>query len=301
MIRTENLTKKYNGVNAVNELNLEVKDGDIFGFLGPNGAGKSTTILMLTGMIEPTSGKCFINDIEVSKDPIGVKNIIGYLPEDVGFYSHMTAQENLDYFARFYDIDRAARKKRIDEVLELVNLGGVIKKAGQFSRGMNQRLGMAQALINDPQILFLDEPTANLDPESVFQYRNLVKRLSKEGKTIFIVSHILPEVSNVCKTIGIIKKGQLISKGTIDELKKEFNDVGENQIIVEAYDSIPDLTHADIVKIEYSDDRKKVVIGVSSDIREYISNILFEKQIRVKEIKIDEPTLEEAFLSIYKE
>ena len=301
MIRTENLTKKYNGVNAVNELNLEVKDGDIFGFLGPNGAGKSTTILMLTGMIGPTSGKCFINDIEVSKDPIGVKNIIGYLPEDVGFYSHMTAQENLDYFARFYDIDRAARKKRIDEVLELVNLGGVIKKAGQFSRGMNQRLGMAQALINDPQILFLDEPTANLDPESVFQYRNLVKRLSKEGKTIFIVSHILPEVSNVCKTIGIIKKGQLISKGTIDELKKEFNDVGENQIIVEAYDSIPDLTHADIVKIEYSDDRKKVVIGVSSDIREYISNILFEKQIRVKEIKIDEPTLEEAFLSIYKE
>lgn len=301
MIRTENLTKKYNGVNVVNELNLEVKDGDIFGFLGPNGAGKSTTILMLTGMIEPTSGKCFINDIEVSKDPIGVKNIIGYLPEDVGFYSHMTAQENLDYFARFYDIDRAARKKRIDEVLELVNLGGVIKKAGQFSRGMNQRLGMAQALINDPQILFLDEPTANLDPESVFQYRNLVKRLSKEGKTIFIVSHILPEVSNVCKTIGIIKKGQLISKGTIDELKKEFNDVGENQIIVEAYDSIPDLTHADIVKIEYSDDRKKVVIGVSSDIREYISNILFEKQIRVKEIKIDEPTLEEAFLSIYKE
>jgi ABC-2 type transport system ATP-binding protein len=301
MIRTENLTKKYNGVNAVNELNLEVKDGDIFGFLGPNGAGKSTTILMLTGMIEPTSGKCFINDIEVSKDPIGVKNIIGYLPEDVGFYSHMTAQENLDYFARFYDIDRAARKKRIDEVLELVNLGGVIKKAGQFSRGMNQRLGMAQALINDPQILFLDEPTANLDPESVFQYRNLVKRLSKEGKTIFIVSHILPEVSNVCKTIGIIKKGQLISKGTIDELKKEFNDVGENQIIVEAYDSIPDLTHADIVKIEYSDDRKKVVIEVSSDIREYISNILFEKQIRVKEIKIDEPTLEEAFLSIYKE
>ena len=301
MIRTENLTKKYNGVNVVNELNLEVKDGDIFGFLGPNGAGKSTTILMLTGMIEPTSGKCFINDIEVSKDPIGVKNIIGYLPEDVGFYSHMTAQENLDYFARFYDIDRAARKKRIDEVLELVNLGGVTKKAGQFSRGMNQRLGMAQALINDPQILFLDEPTANLDPESVFQYRNLVKRLSKEGKTIFIVSHILPEVSNVCKTIGIIKKGQLISKGTIDELKKEFNDVGENQIIVEAYDSIPDLTHADIVKIEYSDDRKKVVIGVSSDIREYISNILFEKQIRVKEIKIDEPTLEEAFLSIYKE
>ena len=280
---------------------MEVKDGDIFGFLGPNGAGKSTTILMLTGMIEPTSGKCFINDIEVSKDPIGVKNIIGYLPEDVGFYSHMTAQENLDYFARFYDIDRAARKKRIDEVLELVNLGGVTKKAGQFSRGMNQRLGMAQALINDPQILFLDEPTANLDPESVFQYRNLVKRLSKEGKTIFIVSHILPEVSNVCKTIGIIKKGQLISKGTIDELKKEFNDVGENQIIVEAYDSIPDLTHADIVKIEYSDDRKKVVIGVSSDIREYISNILFEKQIRVKEIKIDEPTLEEAFLSIYKE
>lgn len=303
MIRTENLTKNYNGVKAVDGLNLEVEEGDIFGFLGPNGAGKSTTILMLVGMIEPTHGKCFVNDIEVSKDPLSVKNIIGYLPEDIGFYSNMTAAENLNYFAGFYKIEKSARQKKIEEVLELVNLGGVTKKVGQFSRGMTQRLGMAQALINDPKILFLDEPTANLDPESVFQYRNLVKRLSDEGKTIFIVSHILPEVSNVCKTIGIIKEGRLIAKGTIDELKREFSGMGEDQkqMIIEAFDPIPDLTHSDILKIEYSEDRKRVVIESTSDIREDISGILFEKHIRMKGMKMHEPTLEEVFLSIYKE
>jgi ABC-2 type transport system ATP-binding protein len=217
MIKTENLTMVYNGNKAVDGLNLEIAEGDIFGFLGPNGAGKSTTILMLVGMIEPTEGKCFINDIEVAKNPLKVKKIIGYLPENVGFYGNMTAEQNLAYFARFYaTMDENERKKRIGELLELVQLDGVSQKVGGYSRGMNQRLGLAKALLNDPKVLFLDEPTANLDPEGVLQLRKTLKKLSDEGKTIFFSSHILAEVAQVCKTIGIISNGTLNNRGDND-------------------------------------------------------------------------------------
>ncbi len=236
MIKTENLTMVYNGNKAVDGLNLEIAGGDIFGFLGPNGAGKSTTILMLMGMIEPTDGKCIINDIEVARNPLKVREIIGYLPEDVGFYGNMTAEQNLaslyfhaNYFARFYAMDVNEMKKRIEELLELVQLDGVSQKVGEYSRGMTQRLGLAKALFNDPKVLFLDEPTANLDPEGVLLYREMIKQLSDEGKTIFVSSHILSEVSKVCKTIGIISKGKLIGNGALEELKNELGCVGAEQ------------------------------------------------------------------------
>ena len=303
MIRTENLTKVYNGNKAVDGLNLEIAEGDIFGFLGPNGAGKSTTILMLVGMIEPTGGKCIINEIEVARNPLKIKAIIGYLPEDVGFYGNMTAEQNLDYFARFYAaMDANERKKRIGELLELVQLDGVSQNVGGYSRGMNQRLGLAQALLNDPEVLFLDEPTANLDPEGVFQYRELTKQLSDEGKTIFISSHILAEVSKVCNTIGIISKGTLIARGTLEELKNELGRAGtENlRIIVEAVEPLPEITHEDIISAEYSETKRKVIIEAKSDLRDYISSELFEKGVKIKEMRMEEPTLEDVFLSVYR-
>ncbi|MGB2728911.1 MAG: ABC transporter ATP-binding protein [Halobacteriota archaeon] len=303
MIKTENLTKVYNGNKAVDGLNLEIAEGDIFGFLGPNGAGKSTTILMLVGMIEPTEGKCIINEIEVARNPLKIKEIIGYLPEDVGFYGNMTAEQNLDYFARFYAaMDANERKKRIGELLELVQLDGVSQKVGGYSRGMNQRLGLAQALLNDPEVLFLDEPTANLDPEGVFQYRELTKQLSDEGKTIFISSHILAEVSKVCNTIGIISKGTLIARGTLEELKNELGRAGtENlRIIVEAIEPLPEIEHKDIISAEYSETKRKVIIEAKSDLRDYISSELFEKGVKVKEMRMEEPTLEDVFMSVYR-
>jgi len=303
MIKTENLTKEYNGNKAVDGLNLEIAEGDTFGFLGPNGAGKSTTILMLVGMIEPTGGKCIINEIEVARNPLKVKGIIGYLPEDVGFYGNMTAEQNLDYFARFYAaMDATARKKRIGELLELVQLDGVSQKVGGYSRGMNQRLGLAQALLNDPEVLFLDEPTANLDPEGVFQYRELTKQLSDEGKTIFISSHILAEVSKVCNTIGIISKGTLIARGTLEELKNELGRAGtENlRIIVEAIEPLPEIEHGDIISAKYSKTKRKVIIEAKSDLRNYISSRLFETGVKVKEMRMEEPTLEDVFMSVYR-
>ena len=297
MIKTENLTMVYNGNKAVDSLNLEIAEGDIFGFLGPNGAGKSTTILMLMGMIEPTGGKCIINDIEVARNPLKVKEIIGYLPENVGFYGNMTAEQNLDYlyfhanyFARFYAMDVNEMKKRIEELLELVQLDGVSQKVGEYSRGMTQRLGLAKALFNDPKVLFLDEPTANLDPEGVLLYREMIKQLSDEGKTIFVSSHILSEVSKVCNTIGIISKGTLIARGALEELKNELGRVeAENKrIIVETVEPMPEfITHENIISAEYNENKRKAIIESKSDIRNYISSCLFEKGVKIKEMRMD--------------
>ena len=301
MIKTENLTKVYNGNKAVDGLNLEIAGGDIFGFLGPNGAGKSTTILMLVGLIEPTEGKCFINDIEVARNPLKVKEIIGYLPEDVGFYGNMTAEQNLDYFARFYaTMDANERKKRVGEMLELVQLDSASQKVGGYSRGMTHRLGLAQALLNNPEVIFLDEPTSNLDPEGVLQLRQTLKKLSDEGKTIFFSSHILAEVAQVCKTIGIISNGTLIERGTLGEIKTKLDVRKTVKIIMETTnEDMPKIEHENIINVEYKG--RRAIIEAKSDIREYISRYLLENNIGIKELRIEEPTLEDVFMeSVYK-
>ncbi len=299
MIRTENLTKVYNGNKAVDGLDLEIAEGDIFGFLGPNGAGKSTTILMLVGLIEPTEGKCIIKDIEVARNPLKVKELIGYMPENVGFYGNMTAEQNLDYFARFYPMDADERKKRIEELLELVQLASVSQKVGGYSRGMTQRLGFAQALLNNPEVIFLDEPTTNLDPEGVLQLRQTLKKLSDEGKTIFFSSHILSEVAQVCNTIGIISNGTLIERGTLEEVKTKLDVRKTVKIIVEATGDMPRIEHENIINVEYKG--RRAVIEAKSDIREYISRYLLEHNVGIKELRIEEPTLEDVFMeSVYK-
>jgi len=300
MIRTENLTKVYNGKPAVDGLNLEVGEGEIFGFLGPNGAGKSTTILMLTGMIEPTAGRCFVDGIEVANDPLAVKKIIGYLPEDVGFYGNLTGEQNLDYFARFYDMNAADRKERIAEILRLVHLDGVTQKAGEYSRGMKQRLGLAQALINDPKVLFLDEPTANLDPEGVREYRDLVTRLAGEGKTVFVSSHILSEVRAVCRTVGLLAAGRLVAQGTIDEVARTLASPGGEtfRIVVETAEDLPDLSDPDI--IEFERDGNRAIIQAKSDIRERLAAAIAEEGLHIREIRLEEPSIEDAFMALYR-
>ncbi len=300
MIRTENLTKVYNGKPAVDGLNLEIGEGEIFGFLGPNGAGKSTTILMLTGMIEPTAGRCFVDGIEVANDPLAVKRIIGYLPEDVGFYGNLTGEQNLDYFARFYDMNAADRKERIDELLRLVHLDGVTQKAGEYSRGMKQRLGLAQALINDPKVLFLDEPTANLDPEGVREYRDLVTRLAGEGKTVFVSSHILSEVRAVCRTVGLLAAGRLVAQGTIDEVARTLASPGGEtfRIVVETAEDLPDLSDPDIVGFER--DGNRAIIQAKSDIRERLAAAIAEEGLHIREIRLEEPDIEDAFMALYR-
>ena len=300
MIQTENLTKIYNGNTAVDGLNLTVGEGEIFGFLGPNGAGKSTTILMLTGMIEPTAGRCLVDGIEVAKDPLAVKKIIGYLPEDVGFYANLTAEQNLDYFARFYGMSADEREARIRSLLEVVHLDGVTQKAGEYSRGMKQRLGLAQALVNDPKVLFLDEPTANLDPEGVREYRDLIITLAGEGKTVFVSSHILSEVRAVCRTIGLLAKGRLVAQGTLEEVARTLapSDGSTIRIVIETVEQLPEIDDPEIIAIEQNGNR--AVIRAKTDIRDRISATLLEQGMQIREMRIEEPGIEDVFMAIYR-
>ncbi|EHQ36158.1 ABC transporter ATP-binding protein [Methanoplanus limicola] len=301
MIEFKNLTKTYNGINAVDNLSLTIENGEIFGLLGPNGAGKSTTILMLCGLIQPTSGECLIDGTEVSKNPVEVKRNIGYMPEDVGFYQNLTAEQNLSFFAKLYDMNKELRDKKIPELLELVGLEGVEKTVGGYSKGMRQRLGIAKALINDPSVVILDEPTANLDPQGVSDYRKIIRQISDSEKTVLVSSHILSEVSKVCSDVGIMQKGRLVHRGSWQELSGSLNICGLESIIInlEAESEIPELAISDITGTEISADGRRAVITAKSDVRSEISRVLNRNNVLIKELCIDQTTLEDAVLSYY--
>ena len=299
MIRTENLTKVYDGVKAVDTVSLDIKKGDVFGFLGPNGSGKSTTMGMLVGLIEPTSGKCFINDIDVIQHPLEVKRIIGYMPDGLGFYDNLNARQNLKYFSEFYGIPSAAADKRIKELLEYVGLKGVEKKTESYSKGMRQRLGLASALLNDPEVIFMDEPSAGLDPQGMICIRDAIKDMSAKGKTVFFSSHILEEVRQVCKTIGIISKGKIIANGTPDEVHRTMQGKDAVTITVRVKGAMPNIMDSRIVSATYNDGG--AVIHASEDISDLISDELNRQGMHIRELSLHERTLEEVFLeSVYK-
>lgn len=302
MIELEHLTKEYGGVPAVRDLTLRIGPGEIFGLLGPNGAGKSTTILMLIGLIEPTSGRCLVEGIDVARDPKGVKQRIGYMPEDVGFYGTLSAEENLTYFGRLYRMEPAPLRNRIGELLALTGLAGVTKPVGGYSKGMRQRLGLAKALLNDPPVVILDEPTANLDPKGVADYREIVAGVASEGKTVIVSSHILGEVSRICTTLGILSAGTLVASGTWEELGKRVRNgtSGPVTISLETRDPLPGLNHPAITGVEYQNDRRGATVTASEDIRDSLYEYLSGCGVRIREISCRERSLEEVFLSYYQ-
>ncbi|MEA1994417.1 MAG: ABC transporter ATP-binding protein [Euryarchaeota archaeon] len=221
-IGTTQLTKVYSDwrgreeIRAVDSLNLKVKKGEIFGFLGPNGAGKTTTVKMLLGLVFPTSGEFTLLGEDLS---VEIKRRIGYLPEEPQFPSYFTAEEALSYYADLYGIEKEKKQKIIKDILKLVSLNDTgKKKVSQFSKGMKQRLGIAQALLNDPELVFLDEPTSGLDPAGRKDIKDLLTNLKSQGTTVFLNSHILSEVEKVCDRVGIINNGELVSTGTIEDL-----------------------------------------------------------------------------------
>jgi len=224
MLVTNDLTKTYSNINAVEKLNLKVEKGEIFGFLGHNGAGKTTTISMLTTLISPTSGTAKINGFDIQKENLKVRQSLGYLPENVRLYDDLTAKENLRFFgqlSKIKDVD-----ERIDEVLEVLQFTKwKDAKIKSFSKGMRQRIGIAQAIIHKPQILFLDEPTSGLDPQGTKDMREILIKLNRDwGTTIFMNTHLLSEVTRICTNIGIISKGQLLLSDRIEEIEKQFTD-----------------------------------------------------------------------------
>lgn len=297
-IETENLTKEYDGTLAVDHLTLRIKKGTVFGFLGPNGAGKTTTILMLLGLVQPTSGEAYVLGINVQEKPVDVKRITGFMPDESSLYPNMSALDNLLYFAKFYRIPRGEAEKKARELLDLVGLrevGG--KKVGEFSTGMKQRLLLAQALINDPEVLFLDEPTNGLDPRGVVELRELVRRLKKEGKTIFFSSHILGEVEEVSDEIGIISGGKLLVSGSQEEIKREFME-GKYLITVETKEPLK-LTSIDVDTIEWmKTGERSMGIYSSRDLREELIEELTAKGYTVIDVHLHEPSLEEIFMDL---
>lgn len=223
IVSTENLTKKYDSRVAVDNLNIQIHEGEVFGFLGPNGAGKTTTLLMFLGLTEPTAGKVNVIGFDPTREPFRVKEKVGYLPENVGFYDDMNARQNLRYIAKLNRIPDNEAEKRIDYWLEVVGLAAEAKKkVGAFSKGMRQRLGIAEVLIKEPKLVFLDEPTVGLDPEGTNKMLDLIQSLSREKNiTIFLSSHLLDQVQRICDRVGIMINGKLVAIGPINELAKK--------------------------------------------------------------------------------
>ena len=238
IIETEGLTKKYGTQTAVNNLTLQIREGEVFGFLGPNGAGKTTTLLMFLGLTEPTSGKVRVIGFDPTREPLRVKEKVGYLPENVGFYDDMDARQNLRFIARLNRIPDGISAKKIDELLEQVGLFEEgKKKVGTYSKGMRQRLGIAEVLIKEPKLIFLDEPTIGLDPDGTNRMLDLIHSLSRERNiTIFLSSHLLDQVQRICDRVGIMIKGNLVAIGPIQELaKKKLGVEKEHYTLEELY------------------------------------------------------------------
>lgn len=228
IIQTSHLTKRYGAKIAVNDLNLSIRKGEVFGLLGPNGAGKTTTILMLLGLTEPTAGRATIAGCDCTRNPLEVKSIVGYLPDNVGFYTDMTGRQNLRFTGKLNGLGGQELEDRIDALLERVGMTEAAdKKTGTYSKGMRQRLGIADVLIKDPQVIIMDEPTLGIDPEGMRELLNIIRDLSvKDGRTVLISSHQLQQIQQVCDRVGIYVEGTLVACGTLAELEAHIQKNG---------------------------------------------------------------------------
>ena len=225
MIIIENLTKKFGEITAVEGLTFQVEEGEIFGFLGPNGAGKTTTVRMLCCLISKTSGEATIDNYDISKsvDSLQIRRMIGLVPDNVGLYEDLTAFENLDFYGKLYEVPEGRRRENIERFLKMLDLWDrKDARAGSFSKGMKQKLALARALVHEPKILFMDEPTANLDPESAKTVRDFILEIKKQGRAIFLNTHNLDEAQRVCDRIGIIKT-KLLTIGTPEQLRESLS------------------------------------------------------------------------------
>ena len=305
IIETCELTKYYGDVKAVDHLNLTVYKGEIFGFLGPNGAGKTTTLLMLMGLTKPTSGTAIVGGYDIIKESREVRRIAGMLPEGAGYYEDLTARQNLDYIGQLNDIPKPEREKRINELLEAVGLTKwADTKVEKFSRGMKQRLGIAEVLIKKPKIAFFDEPTIGLDPQGTKEVRDLLIKLNKEqGLTIFLSSHLLYEVQQTCHRVGIIRGGRLVAADTIENLSKKIVEKGKMVIEFELTRISPDLTREikainDVVSVNQKG--RKLYVYMKSNRAREVSETITKHGSIILLMKPKEYSLEEIFLKYYE-
>ena len=304
MIDAENLTRKFGDLTAVDNLTLHVNEGEIFGFLGPNGAGKTTTVRMLACLISKTSGTAKIGDYEIGNraDQQKIRRIIGLVPDNVGLYEELTAYKNLDFYGRYYKVDEAKRRERIEYFLKLLGLWDKRDlAAGTFSKGMKQKLAIARALIHDPQILFMDEPTANLDPEASKTVRDFILELKKEKKTIFLNTHNLDEAQRICDRIAILNT-KLMALGTPAELERSIS--GRKTVV--QLESVNDAIVSAARRVGMGNveavEGNKLMIGVDNPEKDNpdILNAIFAAGGRIQFVTEASSTLEDVYLKLVR-
>ena len=307
MIEVKNITKKYGSFTAVDNISFKIEEGEIIGLLGPNGAGKSTTMNMITGYIEPTEGEIIINGYDISKRPKKAKSQIGYMPEGVPLYSDLTVKEFVTYMAELKKVDRKTRKEKVEKIIEQTGLKDVEKKLTRnLSRGYKQRVSMAGALVGEPKILILDEPTVGLDPKQITEIRALIKELGKTH-TVILSSHILSEVSQICNKVIIINKGKIVAVDTPENLEKKVASNNTTYVTVEdtenkmetIKETIPEIKEIKLIK-ENEDGTKQYALESDKDVdlRKIVFNEFAKENITIFEMRKADTTLEDAFMKL---
>ena len=307
MIEVKNVTKKYGKFTAVDNISFTIDDGEIVGLLGPNGAGKSTTMNMLTGFIEQTEGTIIIDNYDMLKKPKKAKREIGYMPEGVSLYTDLTVKEFIRYMAEIKKVNKKERKEKVEKIIEQTGLKDVQKKLiKNLSRGYKQRVSMAGALVGEPKILILDEPTVGLDPKQITEIRNLIKELGKTH-TVILSSHILSEVSQICNKVIIINKGKIVATDTPEHLENRVTNENSIYVTVEdpdnkmkdIKDKIKEIEKVTLIENEEDGTKKYIIEGKKDiDLRKTIFNEFAKESITIFEMKKADTTLEDAFMKL---
>lgn len=304
MIETVDLTKKYGEFTALDQFSLKLEQGDVFGFIGPNGAGKTTTMRILATLLNPTWGEAYVCGHSIYTAAKDIRRLIGYMPDAFGVYEDLTVLEYLEFFAAAYRIRGPARRKRCDELLELVDLD--FKRdayADKLSRGQTQRLGLARVLLHDPQVLLLDEPASGLDPRARIEMRHLLKRLGGLGKTIMVSSHILPELADICNKIGIIDRGRLVVNAAVDDVMRQVRSqtVLHVALFGDPAPAAAALAAHDLVESAHQENGEIVVtLKPQTDDYSPLAKFLSDRGFAIKSFKPEEITLETAFMRLTK-
>jgi len=304
IIEIKNLTKKFGNFTAVDNMNLVIREGEIFGFLGPNGAGKTTTISMLTTLIKPTAGSAMIAGHDLMHDGADVRGIIGVVPQTFSLFNELTAYENLSYIGKLYGMEEAHIKERADYLLKQMSLYGHKDRiSGIFSGGMKQRLSLAASIMSSPKILFMDEPTTGLDPQSRIAIRELTQELNGQGMTIIYTTHDMEEAEKICDRIVIMDKGKIIADGTSDQLKHKLMTGYLLEVKMEnpSKEILNDLRHLQFVsKVSVSGNKISIVVSKKDGVFYSISDFFHKKKIMIEEIEYKEPSLEDVFVELTK-
>lgn len=303
VIEAKDLTKRYGDFVAVNSLNLQVKRGEVYGILGPNGSGKTTTILMLLGLTEPTSGWVRVLGFDPARQPLSLKAHVGYLPDEVGFYGNMTATENLAYIARLNGLRRTDADQRIARALERMGLQDVADhKVKTFSRGMRQRLGVAELLLKEPDIIIMDEPTLGLDPEAAHQFLGTIRDLANDGITILLSSHLLHQVQETCDRVGLFYQGQIVLEGSVPQLARQVLG-GAYRVNIQVEQPTEAVTAAlqalaGVTRVHH--DGSLYVLEASEDVRADAATAVVHKGGRLQRMDIVSANLDEIYEQYFK-